>query len=506
MKNHVLMVYPKQGFSGVFVQHAPISLLYASAGLVQQGTPVSVLDNRLFPNDWREELKKQVTSDTAVVGLSVMSGRPIENAIEVSRLVKQINPEIKVVWGGPHATFNPESIFDEDSVDFAVSGYASKTFAHLVNAIRDRKDFSCISGLSFRREGHVIHIPEVKAFEKLTHKEIPYDLIPDYRKYGQLDQNKIIFSMYSVLGCPYKCTFCSSPAQYRGTPGKVWSPIEVSEVVDHVTYVVEKYHADYVYFIDDDSFVNLAHVEGIIDEIAKRGLKVKLGFRGARINEIKKMSDAYLEKLCESGTDMIHIGAESGSDRILRMIKKNCTIADILDCNRKLARHPKLTVGYNFMMGLPSETLEEVKMTRDLWFAILKDNPRAILFQPNKFRPLPGTELFETAVREWGYTAPKSLTDWMNIEVEGDYEFPWYPKGMKKFCDLMLVGSYFVDDKIFKVTSGTDWFYRILRLMSRLYSPIAKLRLRKGWSNFLIEYNLYRFVTRLIALRRSFST
>lgn len=503
MKNHVLMVYPKQGFSGVFVQHAPISLLYASSGLVKQGIPVSILDNRLHPNEWKDKLRLQITEDTRIVGLSVMSGRPIENAIETSKLVKEINPDISVVWGGPHPTFNPESVFDEPTVDFAISGYASKTFAQLTECLVNETSPHHIPGLSFRMGSQIVRNKEIKEFEKLTHHEIPYDLIPDYSVYGQLDQKKIIFSMYSVLGCPYKCTFCSSPAQYKGTSGKVWSPIDVNEVVDHVAFVVEKYHADYIYFIDDDSFVNLAHVEAIIDEIGRRGVKVKLGFRGARINEIKKMSHEYIEKLCEAGMDMIHIGAESGSDRILRMIKKNCTVADILECNRKLAQHPRLTVGYNFMMGLPSETLDEVKLTRDLWFAILKDNPRAILFQPNKFRPLPGTELFDTAVKDWGYAAPKNLVEWMNIEVEGDYEFPWYPKGMKEFCDLMLVASYFVDNKIFKVTSGKDIFYRVLRFLSWLYTPFAIFRLKRGWSRWLVEYDLYRFATRMISAQRS---
>ena len=56
--------------------------------------------------------------------------------------------------------------------------------------------------------------------------------------------------MYSALGCPYLCTFCSSPAEYRDIPGKKWIPLEVQEVVDHVEYVVTKYRANFVYFID----------------------------------------------------------------------------------------------------------------------------------------------------------------------------------------------------------------------------------------------------------------
>jgi len=77
--------------------------------------------------------------------------------------------------------------------------------------------------------------------------------------------------------------------------------------------------ANYIYFIDDDSFPKLKHVEQIIDLLQERNLPVGLGFRGARINEIKKMDHSFLNKLAKAGTDIMHIGAESGSDRILKL-------------------------------------------------------------------------------------------------------------------------------------------------------------------------------------------
>lgn len=497
------MVNPTHGFSGLFVRHIPLSVLYASAELVKHDVDVEILDCRLNPRGWRDELRAKLSSETLLVGISVMSGKPIENAIEIGRLVKSIDPGIGVVWGGPHVTFSPDSTMQEPSCDFAIAGYGSVPLYELVRALRHGdRELDSIRGLSFRRGGEVVRVPELKQFEKIPYREIPYHLVPDYRVYGQLDSGATIFSMYSVLGCPYQCTFCSSPAQYRGTPGKVWVPLDVNEVVDHIAFVVEKYGAEFIYFIDDDSFVNLAHVEALIDGIAARGIKVKLGFRGARINEIKRMSHAYLTKLAEAGTDIMHIGAESGSDRILKLIKKNCTVDDILECNRKLAQHPEITVGYNFMMGLPSETMEEIHRTRDLWLSILGDNPRAIIFTPNKFRPLPGTELFDWAAKEWGYQPPQTLDDWINIELEADYAFPWYPDGMEQFCNMLFVTSYFLDNKIYKFSSGRDLRYRLVRLLSSLYQPIALWRLRHGFDRWLIEYPLYRLLTRMLVRLR----
>jgi len=347
----------------------------------------------------------------------------------------------------------------------------------------------------YRDGASIVATPREEQFEHIHYEDIPYHLIPDYNAYGHLGHNNRTFSMYSALGCPYLCTFCSSPAEYKDIPGKKWIPLEVQEVVDHVEYVVTKYDANFVYFIDDDSFVNLKHVEGIIDEINRRELKVKLGFRGARINEIKRMTDEFLDKLVAAGTNIIHVGAESGSDRILKLIKKDCTAEDILECNRKLARHPEMKTLYNFMMGAPSETAEELNATRDLMLAIVKDHPNSIIGTPNRFRPLKNTELYDLAL-ENGYVPPSTAKEWLEYEVEsatGTDSLPWISDEMKKMMDLILIGSYFVDRKAIKVATGNSAIEKFVRFVDNVYGPIGRWRLRSGNTRFFIELPIYKF-------------
>ncbi|OFZ53965.1 MAG: hypothetical protein A2428_16325 [Bdellovibrionales bacterium RIFOXYC1_FULL_54_43] len=498
MRKKIIMVYPLQGFSGTFVKHAPISLLYASADVVKAGYEVKILDARLHPNTWKKKLAELMDDETLLVGISVMSGKPILYASEISHFVKQTDPAVKVVWGGPHATFQPGSIMEyEANCDYVVSGYGSYPFKCLVDHLVEGKEPSSVQGVSYRKDGTIHTVPKLEAFEVIPYQDIPYDLISDYRVYGHIGEDRLIFSMYSVLGCPYQCSFCSSPAQYRSIEGKKWVPLTVKDVADHIEHVVKKYGANFIYFIDDDSFVKLDHVEGIIDEIQRRNINVKLGFRGARISEIKRMSDEFLSKLASAGTNIMHIGAESGSDRILKMIRKNCTVEDIIECNRKLARHPEIIAGYNIIMGLPTETLEELKQTRDLILQLVKDHPNCIIFQPNKFRPLPDTELFNVAVRDWNYAEPKTLRDWANIEVEGDYTAPWMTPEMKKFCDMMLISSYFVDRKAQKITKGSSLTEVGIRMLDHLYGPIARFRFKNGIDRVLLEYTAYNLVQKL---------
>jgi len=499
-RHKVLLVYPLQGGSGAFVRHIPLGLLYTSSKLVKEGVSVEIFDCRLNPKTWQQDLRNKLDKETLIVGVSVMTGSPVVQASKIGALVKEFDPQIRVVWGGPHATFNPNSILEnEKTCDYVVNGYGSEPFFQLYQALKSVKKPSNMPGLVYRNGGKIVSTPREEQFEHIKYPDIPYHLIHDYDAYGHIGHNNRTFSMYSALGCPYLCTFCSSPAEYRDIPGKKWIPLEVQEIVDHVEYVVDKYKANFIYFIDDDSFVNLKHVEGIMDEINRRELKVKLGFRGARINEIKRMTDAFLDKLVAAGTNIIHVGAESGSDRILELIKKDCTAEDILECNRKLARHPEMKTLYNFMMGAPTETAEELKATRDLMLAIVKDHPNSIIGTPNRFRPLRNTELYDLAI-ENGYVPPSTAEEWLEYEVEsasGTDSLPWISEEMKKLMDLILIGSYFVDRKAVKVATGNSAIEKFVRLVDNVYGPIGRWRLRNGNTRFFIELPIYKFVNNI---------
>ena len=495
-RRKILLVYPPLGMSGTFVRHAPISLVYAASLVVKDGYDVEVFDARLNPATWREDLLARLSRETLLVGISVMTGPPVTYAMEIASLVKGVNSEIKVVWGGPFATFNPAIILKDDrNSDYVVSGYGSKPLLSLVENLANGQEPSPTPGL-YRRgpDGSPIGLPaDWTSHEILDYRNIPYHMIPDYSVYGQLDQKRIIFSLYSSMGCPYRCGFCSSPALYKDIQGPRWQPLSVEEVTDHIQYVIDTYGAQYIYFIDDDSFVDLDHVEGIIDSINRRGIKVKLGFRGARINEIKKMSHAFLDKLAAAGTDILHIGAETGSNRLLNLVRKNCTVEDILECNRKLAQHQQINAFYNFIVGLPTETLEDLKSTAALMLQLINENPRCIISTPNIFRPLPGTELFDLARNDWDFHVPDSLLGWARMEVETEYDLPWMEPVNKRFIRMLLMSSYFIDDKINKMETGNTVLMRVLKILNKCYRPIARFRLRYGISGLLVErffYNL----------------
>lgn len=479
----------------VLVRHIPLSLLYAAVNAIKEGFDIQVVDVRLNPDCWQNDISALLTSDTLLVGISVMTGPPLKNALEISRWMKTAHPTVPIVWGGPHTAFNASEVLAEPSVDYVIAGYGSAPLAHLAKLLRGDSDalsLESIAGILYRGENQVQTIPCATTFEIIDYRDIPYHLVEaNLHLYGQLDSTERIFPMYSAMGCPYQCSFCSSPAQYRSM-AKKYEFLSPAEVAEHVAYVYTKYGATYIYFIDDDSFVHLDHVEAIIDEIRIRDIKVGLGFRGARINEIVRMSDGYLTKLAEAGTNILHIGAESGSQRMLDLMRKDCTVEDIIEINRKLARHPEIKAAYNWLVGIPGETLEDLRETRLLMLKLAQENPGALIFMPNKYRPLPGTALYEKAL-ERGYTPPLSLEKWGEMEAEGDYRPPWYIESYAKMINMIQVTSFFIDDKIYKVKTGRTIIFTLARLCGKFYKPLAICRMKFGITAFLIEYKLFHW-------------
>ena len=492
----ILLVYPKMGMAGsLLVRHIPLSLLFAAVNAIKSGFDVQVVDVRLSPDSWQKDIAALITPQTLMVGISIMTGPPIKNALEISRWLKTDHPTIPIVWGGPHTTFNALEVLAESTVDYVIAGYGSVPLAHLAKRLRGDDDalpLEDIAGLLYRADGETLAIPCSTAFEIIDYRDIPYHLVEsNLLHYGQLDSGERIFPMYSAMGCPYRCAFCSSPAQYRNMTKK-YQFLSPEDVAEHVEYVKNKYAATYIYFIDDDSFVNLDHVEAIIDEIRLRGIKLGLGFRGARINEIIRMSDAYLTKLAEAGTNILHIGAESGSQRMLDLMRKDCTVEEIIEINRKLARHPEIKAAYNWLVGIPGETLEDLRKTRLLIMSLIQENPSALIFIPNKYRPLPGTELYDLAVT-YGYKQPQKLEEWVDVEAEGDYVPAWYSPEQDREIRMIQICTYFIDKKITKVATGSTFKFRLIRFISVFYTPIARLRVKFGISKFLVEYYFFSF-------------
>ncbi|HPZ07296.1 MAG TPA: radical SAM protein, partial [Candidatus Eremiobacteraeota bacterium] len=472
----------------------PLSLLYVASGLTKNKFKVIIMDNRLYPDSWRQKLLDYLDNNTLFVGITVMSGSPIANAIEVSKLVKNTGP-IPVVWGGAHPTVRPEQILIKNFVDFTISGSgvnsSIKLAESLSKSIINPEEFKDIAGLGYKHNGEIICNKIYKGFEHVPYTDMPYYLIEDFSKYRQIGSTERIFPIYSAYGCPYNCAFCVSPSLYRDFKYK-WVPLPAKEIVDHIEYLKKNYGATEIYFYDDDSFVNLDHIHSIIKEVRNRTLKIKMSFRGARVNEVLKMDKEYLHELAEAGTHILHIGIESGSQRILDLFNKGIKVEDIFQMNRRLSENKKIISGYNWIIGTPTETLQNIKETTNVIIKLIDHNPRCIIFPPNKFRPLPGTDLFILAIQH-GYKEPATLEEWIYEELEGDKSQVWYTSEIEKMIKMLQVTSYFIDNKQVLLLKKHSFKNMLIKLLFMLYRPVARFRFKYGITGALIEYPIFQF-------------
>lgn len=486
----ILLVYPPLGFISSFVKYVPLSLIYVAVDVVKSGFNVELIDFRGHKESLESLLRQKLTEDVVLVGISVMTGEPVRGAVQLSKIVRKYS-NAKIVWGGPHPTILPEEVLKQEYVDFVVRGWGSKALDALMHKIvSGENNYGDVPGLCYKEE-EIFHIAEINAcYECYDYKKIPYHLIDNHlEKYFQGAKRE--FPIYTAWGCPYNCAFCIAPILYKANRKK-WVPFNTENVVDHMQFLVDKYNINFFYLFDDDSFVNPRHVINIAKEIKKRGLNIELGVRGIRVDEIKRMTDEDLRLLEEIGMTNLHIGVESGSQRMLDLMKKGIRVADSIEINRRLARFPNFLPMYNFLVGFPTETIEDLKDTKKLMIQLAQDNPRCLLFGPAKFVPYPGGELFDLAVK-YGFKLPENIEDWAEIDQEKEIWMPWYTKEYNQYINMLYVEQNILDNRFNLIPHFGRFMVLLFKFIKLLYTPIGKFRLRYDFSKFLVEYKVMKY-------------
>ncbi len=498
-----LLIYPKLGSMDTLVVDPPLSIIYAAADAVKRGRSVRLVDMRIQRKDWKKTLAGFLDRGVKLVGVSVMTGQPIRYARRYSRFIKEHYPGVKVVWGGPHPTVLPETI-SEDYLDFLIRGYGSKALAELLDSLDAGDDgLANIKGLSYKIKGRVFHNQRSTEHEMLSFRDVPYDLLDlDSPHYARTYMGQRMFTMFTSIGCPYRCSFCVHPTVYRVINGSKWVPYPDQEVVDHMQFLVDRYRATHICFLDDTSFPDLERMRRIFSLILERGLKVTLEFRGARVNEIDRMDDEFLDLMAAAGGRVLMVGVESASDRVLKNMQKGISKKQIIRVNRKLARHPKLVPHYNFIYGTPGETYQDLLETKDVILQLVKDNPNAYFGFGGDWKPIPGSRMLKMAEDEFGYRPPQTLDQWIEMDSsDGKSKIfhPWYTTKHNNLIKILQMASFVIDDGLIKQTQANKtMFFRILRVMSRIYKPIALLRLEKNLTAFPVEYICWQWAVRAL--------
>jgi anaerobic magnesium-protoporphyrin IX monomethyl ester cyclase len=327
-----------------------------------------------------QEIKRVVSSfDPTVVGINATTPK-IASALNVAALCKEIDPNIRVVIGGPHASCLPEEILQNECVDFVVRGEGERTLLNLIKTLEEGgKDFESCPGLSFKMNGTAVSNPDRPLMENLD--DVPFPV----REF-HIDETEIRVpahegTLFATRGCPSRCVFCASH--------KIWtrkvryrSP---ENVVAEMEYLKEKYGLRYMQFDDDSFTLNKGFVTRICDLLVERKVNVDW-YCSARVDAVSK---ELLLKMKKSGCIKIFFGVESGSEETLRRIKKGITKEEIAKAF-ETTREAGIYTGAFVMIGFPWETrehmLETVRFSTEI-------RPNVIVI--SIVTPYPGTELYD---------------------------------------------------------------------------------------------------------------
>lgn len=410
----ILLIYPyclEQRVIDHDIKAVPIGLYYVGALLRERGMDVEILN--WHDIDKTPKMIEAVLAEKQpdIIGFSILHANRW-GGIEIARVAKHLNPDIKIIFGGVGATFLWKHLLSNFlDIDFVVLGEGEYTFLHLVEAI-DRghlsfDDLKEIKGIAFRKDMQVFKTEDAGYINDI-------DALPNPALYFTFEH------VISSRGCPWNCTFCGSPSFWKRKV-RFHSP---EYFVDQLALLYEK-GVRFFYFSDDTFTINRDRVIDICKKILARGLDI----RWVAISRVNYVHEEALYWMRRAGCIQISYGVESGSNKIRDLLNKNIGLEEI---KRAFA----LTVSYGilarayFIYGCPGETWQTIRETSKL---INEIKPLSTIFYILDL--FPGTKLYEKFVQQ------TKITDdiWLN-RIEDIMYFETDPRLTSE--DILAFGRY----------------------------------------------------------------
>ena len=316
--------------------------------------------------------------------------------IRLSEAIKDVNPKIKIAFVGPHVSVMPDrSLRDCPAIDFV----CRKEFDYSVVEYAQGKPLEEIQGISYRKNGSVVHTPDrpqIEDLDALPHVTDVYRRDLDVRRYNVPFLLNPYVSLYTTRGCPAQCTFCLWP---QTLSGHAWRKRSSDDVAAEMAKAKEYWPYVKEFFFDDDTF-NIQKARTV--ELCAKLKPLKLTWSCT-----SRVTTDYetLKAMKEAGCRLLIVGYESGDQQILKNIKKGATIERARqftkDCH-KLG----LVIHGDFILGLPGETRESIKNT----IAFAKELDVETI-QVSVAHAYPGTELYDFAVKNGFMVAGNKMVD-----------------------------------------------------------------------------------------------
>lgn len=361
------------------VQEDPLAMIlglaYLGASVEKHGLPVELADERILTD---QEMRAAIERND-IIGFGALTPN-IRRAIAWAKYAKELGKT--TVMGGPHASVDQGIFLDSGHFDYVLKGEAEETLPMFLKALDggDDKDLMEVPGLAGVRDGVVWTDNQAPPLiKKLDELPMPARHLLPMESYFKMNPERLAY-IFTTRGCPFKCIFCQKELTGRGFRVR-----STRLIVDELEQIVKDYDPGVILFVDEILTLRRKRIHEMCDEILRRGLK----FEWIANTRADCVDYPLLKHMHRAGCRRIYYGWESGSQRMLDVLKKDLTPEQIIEAAR-MTRRAGIWAKVYLIVGSPGETAEDIVETEKVLKLAGPD-----LVRVSVFNPLIGTESWD---------------------------------------------------------------------------------------------------------------
>lgn len=386
----------------------PLAQVAVGSAAKEAGYAVEIIDGRLEEDATAAVLK--ACEGALCLGITLLTGNPIRDAVAVSCAVKARYPDLPIVVGGARPSIFPVETLEEASFDMTVAGQGEGPLVAILGRLRAGESAAGIPGVYTRDgAGERVALLEVNQYAKHD-----YDLIPVETYFAKKGRRQLDY--ISSAGCNFDCAFCSEPLVNQ----RRWSGLSPERVGEELEELVRRYGVSDVNFQDELFFTQLKRARLIAEEMIRRDLRVSWAAT-LRADQCCRFSEEDFELFKRSGLRRVLIGVEAGSQAMMDWISKRITVEQVMESAAKCAAHGIAGI-FGHIVGFPGESDESFWATLGVARAIRAMSPK-FTTPVFYYKPYPGSHIADEAVR-LGYSMPQTLAEWADFDYVGSVG-PW---------------------------------------------------------------------------------